>query len=64
MKRSPAAPPPPATGQDATPRPHHRAQYTPPAILYHAPLEVTAAVCDDGLNGKSFGEFCTGPINS
>lgn len=64
MKRSPITSPPPATGEDAPTRPQHRAQYVPPAILYHAPLEVTAAVCDDGLNGKSAGELCTGPINS
>jgi len=49
------APTPPADGPDA---------YEPPAIVYRAPLEVTAAFCDPFAGGKTPVESCVMVINS
>ena len=40
--------------------------YEPPAIVYQAPLETTAAFCDPLAGGKTADGYCSGlgPINS
>jgi len=38
--------------------------YEPPAIVYRAPLEATAAFCDPVEYGKTEGYCWMGPINS
>ena len=38
--------------------------YEPPAIVYRAPIEVTAAFCDPVEYGKVEGYCWMGPINS
>jgi hypothetical protein len=38
--------------------------YEPPAIVYRAPLEVTAAFCDNNAGGKTPVESCFTVINS
>ena len=38
--------------------------YEPPAIVYRAPLEATAAFCDPMEYGKTEGYCWLGPINS
>ncbi len=38
--------------------------YEPPAIIYRAPLEVTAAFCDTNAGGKTPVESCFAVINS
>lgn len=38
-------------------------EYEPPAIIYRAPLEVTAAFCDPLTGGKTAG-ICSPVINS
>ncbi len=44
---------------DANPAP--RKPYSPPAIVYSAPLEVMAAVCNPNVGGKSLP--CADPAN-
>ncbi len=53
----PLSPPPELTPD--TPEP-----YEPPAIVYRAPLEVTAAFCDPGAGGKTPVTSCYTIINS
>lgn len=61
-----------ADAHDAPPEPMSATQphsitaneYEPPAIVYHAPLEVTAAFCDPGAGGKTPVDNCFTVINS
>ncbi|MBK8798170.1 MAG: hypothetical protein WAU00_01290 [Caldilinea sp.] len=54
--------------QAALPSPEHPEErvvaYEPPAIVYRAPLEVTAAFCDPYAGGKTPVESCMTVINS
>lgn len=52
------APTPPTERQPDAPD-----EYEPPAIIYRAPLEVTAAFCDPSAGGKTAG-ICSPVINS
>ncbi|HHY55181.1 MAG TPA: hypothetical protein GYA08_07060 [Chloroflexi bacterium] len=51
------SPPPP-------PRTDAAEEYEPPAIVYRAPLEVTAAFCDPLAGGKTPVDNCFMVINS
>jgi hypothetical protein len=46
------------------PQPDATDDYEPPAIVYRAPLEVTAAFCDPVAGGKTPVESCFAVINS
>jgi hypothetical protein len=48
----------------AEPQPDVPDQYEPPAIIYRAPLEVTAAFCDPSAGGKTAAGGCFMVINS
>lgn len=64
----------PHSRQDQTPTPEALASpepsdegvmaYEPPAIVYRAPLEVTAAFCDPYAGGKTPVDSCMTVINS
>ena len=70
----PPVQPDPEPGSDATPAsltvatqtgPPLPAAYTPPAIIFRAPLEATAAFCGERPYGKSFGPCdALGTLNS
>ncbi|HAJ38067.1 MAG TPA: hypothetical protein DCL15_20540 [Chloroflexi bacterium] len=61
-----------ANAPNASPESAHTAQpqrddpnaYEPPAIVYRAPLEVTAAFCDPSAGGKTPVDNCFTVINS
>jgi hypothetical protein len=46
------------------PQPGATGDYESPAIVYRAPLEVTAAFCDPVAGGKTPVESCFAVINS
>lgn len=46
------------------PQPDAASDYESPAIVYRAPLEVTAAFCDPVAGGKTPVESCFAVINS
>lgn len=59
-----AAAPLPDSTPTTPPSPAAPDAYEPPAIVYRAPLEVTAAFCDSSAGGKTPVENCFTVINS
>ena len=59
-----AHPTPPESTPTTPPQTDASAAYEPPAILYRAPLEVTAAFCDPQAGGKTPLDNCFMIINS